>query len=172
MNPFDAPVDFNDARVMKQANELYLSLEKRRPSLKETARKLITLEGKKGKMLLMFDDMSDNILALQVEMILWQKYLEIKQQEEEQARAEDAQLNEIRVAQLKLQQQEKELKAKRITTRKVIRNSACELAIEPVIEVIEVNIHIHTHTHARHAYTHTHSRRTLAPSKCKSLSWI
>lgn len=114
-NPFY--VDLNDPKLKRQVEKLFVLLKTRRPSVDETKKKLVTLNAKIDKNRIHFDKLMKEIPELMVEIMMWQKYQQHKEQQDQQTLAVVEEETRLRMAELELEKKKAALKTKRVVRR-------------------------------------------------------
>ena len=116
-NPFF--VDLSNPNTKKQVEKLMIMFQTRRPSTTDTKKKLVSLNSKIDKARIQFDKLMEEIPALVVEIMLWQKYQQHKEQQDQQKLSVVEEENQLRLAQLELEKKKAALNDfKRITTKR------------------------------------------------------
>ena len=110
-------VDVNDPKFKQLITHVTSSIQTRRPTHTE---KLVNINARLDKNRIMFDKLKEEIPEMMVEVLIWEKYLQHKeaqdQEKSEQKNEEDA----LRTAQLELDAKKRELKGRKSV--KVVRN--------------------------------------------------
>ena len=138
-NPFF--VDLNDPKFKRQVETLMLKFRTRYPSTTEAKKKLVTLNAKIDKNRIQFDKLMEEIPDLMVEILLWQKYQQHKEQQDQQKLAVVEEEVQLRMAELELEKKKAELsERKRITTKRaMLENTTPTLGnFQPVSNKIQI----------------------------------
>ena len=118
-NPFFA--DLNDPKFKSQIDKMMLTFQTRRPSTTNTKNKLVSLNAKIDKHRIQFEKLMEEIPELMVEIILWQKYQQHKEQQDQQKLAVVEEETRLRQAELELEKKKVELsERKRISTKRAM----------------------------------------------------
>ena len=113
-------VDVSDPKFKRLIDHTTSSIQTRRPTHAEVKKKLVNINARLDKNRIMFDKLKEEIPEMMVEVLIWEKYLQHKeaqdQEKSEQKNEEDA----LRTAQLELDAKKRELKGRKSV--KVVRN--------------------------------------------------
>ena len=113
-------VDVSDPKFKRLIDHTTSSIQTRRPTHAEVKKKLVNINARLDKNRIMFDKLKEEIPEMMVEVLIWEKYLQHKeaqdQEKSEQKNEEDA----LRNAQLELDAKKRELKGRKSV--KVVRN--------------------------------------------------